>query len=154
MTNFGDKRRQLLKISNAAISAKKGTLGPRMAASIVAATVTAMITGGVMQLGVPVVLGSGLAVAALVNYYAPFAKTWGESLDNLLTDYEPVDHEAYAELHRVTRERGGLEFSPVFEWIDREQQAISALARPIPKEAGNKFMNKQVSPVREDRRND
>lgn len=153
MTNFGDKRRQLLKISNAAISAQKGSIGPRMAASIVAATVTAMITGAVMQLGGAVVLGSGLAVAALVNYYAPFAKTWGESLDNLLTDYEPVDHVAYADLHRVTRERGGLEFSPVFAWLDREQQAIAAL-EPVRNDAGSKFINKPVAPLGKDGRND
>ncbi|EPL59844.1 hypothetical protein B382_23973 [Stutzerimonas stutzeri B1SMN1] len=124
-----------------------------MAASIVAATVTAMITGAVMQLGGAVVLGSGLAVAALVNYYAPFAKTWGESLDNLLTDYEPVDHEAYAELHRVTRERGGLEFSPVFAWLDREQQAIADL-EPVKNDAGSKFINKPVAPLRKEGRND
>ena len=160
MTDLVAKRRLLLKISNAAISAQKGSVGPRMSIAIVAGVVTAMITGVTMQLGgnasgFPwVVMGSGLAVVALVNYFSPVAKTWGESLDNLLTEYEPVDHEAYAVLHRVTRERGGLEFSPVFEWIDREQQAISVVARPIPNDAGSKFINKSVAPTGDHRRDD
>lgn len=154
MTNFGDKRRQLLKISNAATCAQKGSVGPRLGAAIAAGAFTAAVTGTVMHLGWPVSVGSALAVVALAYHYLPTRKSWLDSLDDLLTAYDPVNLDAYAELHRITREQGGLQLSAVFEWIDREQDAISALTPRAVAGTGSKFINKPVAPVGKGRPND
>lgn len=146
MINFGDKRRQLLKISNAATCTQQGSVGPRIGAAIVAGAVTAAVTS-TMHLSWPISLGSALAVVALAYHYLPTRKSWFDSLDNLLTAYDPVNLEAYAELHRITREQGGLQLSAVFEWIDREQDAILALAPKAAPGTGSKFINKPVAPI-------
>jgi hypothetical protein len=89
--------------------------------------------------------------ALLVYFRAPFSKSWAEALDNRLTDYEPIDHEAYATFHHATRERGGLDLPAVFSWIEQEMTALSAITPKVPDCAAHKFISKPVKPVANDR---
>lgn len=91
--------------------------------------------------------GTGFVLCLLVYFRAPLAKSWAESLDNRLTDYEPIDHEAYAALHHATRQRGGLDLAAVFSWIDQERNTLSAVTPNAPDGAASKFINKPVRAV-------
>ncbi len=61
----------------------------------------------------------------LTNY----PKTWVEVVDNLLTEYKPIDKEAYNQLQLKTQNNRFLDFNDVFEWIGKERNAIKSISR-------------------------
>ncbi|AGZ38233.1 MULTISPECIES: hypothetical protein [Pseudomonas] len=149
--NFETRKKKLMDIRRCALDMQNGTLPPSMMASLLASISTAIIVGVIMKQDPLLVVGTSLVVALLVYFRAPFSKSWAEALDNRLTDYEPIDHEAYATFHHATRERGGLDLPAVFSWIEQEMTALSAITPKVPDCAAHKFISKPVKPVANDR---
>lgn len=146
------KRRQLSAIRNAVVSLDHRRMSPCAGAAIIAGGAAALVAGPVFQLGLTVAFSIGLAAVALTYVFARFPKSWAEVVDKRLTDYEPVDFEAYAKLHERTKEYGGLDLRAVFEWLDMESTAVQECVPTRPNGTGKRFMSKDVSGNREPRR--
>lgn len=154
MNDLRTKRRQLQRIFAAARCAQANCISQGM---IVAVTLGLFASGLAVQVfhqGGAVPAASGFVVSLLSYFYLPISTSWIELLDTRLTDYEPVDHAAYAELHETTREYGGFNISAVLDWIERERLAISDLTPRKPDGTAEKFMQKPVAPITEDRSHD
>ncbi len=69
---------------------------------------------------------TGCFISVLFYYLTNYPKTWVEHIDNLLTEYDPVDNEAYNQLQLITKNKGFLDIEDVLGWVkDEEKKLIS-----------------------------
>lgn len=126
MEKMCQKLKDLNAIQKAASKVEDESAPPLQYPSvIIAGVVTIGVCAGTQSL----ILGSlaGLLSAWGFQKFGPLpVMTWGEALDNLFTKYEPVDADAYANLHETTRSTLKLEPSAVYDWVKREKVAILA----------------------------
>lgn len=131
MNDLNEKYQQLIKIRKTAQLLQSRTPSPCYAAAVVAGIVAAAVSCWGLSLSAVVSVFTGFAVSFLAYQYLPLSKSWYDSLDDRITAYEPVNQEAYAELHKATRDMDGFNLIYVFHWLDREERAIRSRL-PLP----------------------
>lgn len=155
MNQLNEKMKQLTQINRAAESMQSGNASPCFAA----AAGLGMLATMVSLVSLPMTWGStwfitsiaaGGAVFFLAYYYLPYSKSWASVLDDRITAYDPVNHEAYAKLHASTRQKGGFDVQEVLHWVQAEYQAIDDRLPRHRDGTAQQFMSKAV----EDRTND
>jgi hypothetical protein len=111
----------------------------------------AMIVSGIVSVPLQSLVWS-LIICTLAFFLAfkmcKLPKSWGEAMDNRLTDYEPVDFLAYAKLQEQTKECGELGFSAVLKWAAHEEMVIRANIPKPTDGVGQRFMRKELPQVR------
>ncbi len=58
-------------------------------------------------------------------------KTWSLVIDNLLSQYEPINKEAFKHLQSVTIENGFLDFKTVAEFIKKENKVLDSAIKKV-----------------------
>ncbi|MCD5327841.1 hypothetical protein ACFFU8_09600 [Chromobacterium piscinae] len=149
------KRLQLRNIRMAVAKSLRGSMGPRFERASIGSVAAAAALLGIGKLleatGVHVVWSAlwwsafilGLVIHLWVNIKSKFPRLWIDLIDAKLSEYEPVDKEAFRHLQHHTREAGYLELAYVREWISTESYALDiAGGRFTPKR--NLFLDKQM----------
>jgi len=118
-----EKAKQLRKIEHAATSVQLGRPSPLVG---LAGLVGLIVGAGLLWAFPGHFLLSGVAV--LVVYFVGFKtfalhRSWRDALDNLLTEYEPVNAAAYQRLVDRCRDVQGFDLEAVFEWLQIEREA-------------------------------
>ena len=85
----------------------------------------------------------GILVYLAFHRCVPASRSPIEVLDDLISEYKPVDELGYAQLQRNARSARALIRIDLPQWVAREQEAIRDLM-PIPQGPGTKFMNKSL----------
>lgn len=152
MSDLASKRRQLAKMRTTADCMRRRILPPRLSAALVTAGIAAVATGVFMGLGKEWAILIGVIAFFFVYCYMPLSKSWAERLDDELTDYDPVDVKAYAELHETTQKIGGLKLDAVLYWMDKERAAIDDMTPVRPDGTARNFLDKKI--IRGDRPRD
>ena len=89
------------------------------------------------------VLLAGCLAHCLVMKWSRRPWTYVSLLDGLLARYEPVDRDAYLSLQDEARRLGSIARVSLWEWLDREHQALEAATRShIPSTAH--FLDKKL----------
>lgn len=67
-------------------------------------------------------------VSTIILYFlGSYKKTWSEHIDNLLSQYIPVNKDSYEYLKSVTIEKCYLDLEDVLIWVEVEEESILKL---------------------------
>lgn len=118
-------------------------LGPRMTIAITAAVVVGgFSTWAAGSIG-PSALIAGTAFAAVLRF-GRLSRTWADSMDLQLAEYDPIDRPAYVRLQRTT-EAEGFTQEAFYQWLSREYVALDAVDGIRPASSGRTlFLRKKV----------
>lgn len=109
------------------VRVRKSVMPPRQMLALSAAIAVLLVmlsAGGLTQVGFVLFLLISTAAFYGTMKWARSAKTWDERLDSQLSDYRPLDREAFELLKRKARETGALASSHVEEWLEAERSAV------------------------------
>lgn len=157
------KLKQLLRIERTQIKVEYRSFGPRFMSAMMVGIVTGAIVAGVLVLiddnGLLVWTGfqSGVLKGAfnslpfVLSVYAfsiytlksKEPKSWYGDLDAKLTQYEPVDKNAYRRLQQGTRDLGVVSGENLSEWVFAERNTIKLIMKPTVK-MNETFLDKKV----------
>ncbi|EEH6870583.1 hypothetical protein G0R39_004491 [Salmonella enterica] len=129
MSDLLSKRRKLARMRITTDCMTRRILPPLLSAALLTAGIAAVTTGIFIGVGKEWAILIGLMAFFFVYCYIPLPKSWAERLDDELTDYDPVDVNAYAELHETTQQIGGLQLEAVLHWMEKEQAAIADMMK-------------------------
>ena len=120
-----DKLNQLRAIAGIAQRCECRDIEPHTLAGFVAANLIALFAWTIFELSI----SSGLILTAtgFVSVYItyPFPRSWKETLDCLVTAYEPVDIDSYTIMHEATDGLDGLNLQAIRVWLGKESNALS-----------------------------
>lgn len=153
MIKLNEQIKQLTKIRKAAEFMRDGNASQCFSAAAglgVVTTITSIMFMSATLNKFAISIGVGFAVFFFAYKYLPFSKSWASVLDDRITAYEPLNHEAYAKLHASTRLKGGFDVQEVLNWVQFEYQAIDESLPRHRDGTAQQFMSKAV----EDRSHD
>ena len=85
----------------------------------------------------------GIAIFCWVCWRSTYPSRWFDLIDMKLTEYDPVNKEAYRNLQRDTGKDGHFEEWRVREWVMQERHALQ-IARGDLSPARDDFLRKQI----------
>lgn len=153
MTQLNGKIKELTQIKKAAEFMLNGNASQCFSAAAALGVLVSLICIMLMSATFnkfAVSIGTGFAVFFIAYQYLPLPKSWASVLDDRITAYDPVNHDAYAKLHASTRQKGGFDVQEVLHWVQAEYQAIDDRLPRQKDGTAQQFMSKTV----EDRTND
>lgn len=151
-TNVPDlksKRVQLTAIGNALQLSQRSSLGPRASFSLITgvaggivsfATASTLKAPGLVSLMVALIVG--IVVAVLTYRKSKLPSSYGERLDSLLAEYDPVYQDAFVTLQKQVRASGMYRHHEVAEWITEELRAIDYATSPLKDES--QFLKREL----------
>lgn len=153
MTQLNEQIKQLTQIKKAAEFMRDGNASQCFSAAAALGVLVAIICIMLMSATFnkfAISIGTGFAVFFLAYQSLPLPKSWASVLDDRITAYDPLNHEAYAKLHASTRQKGGFDVEEVLHWVAVEYQSIDDRLPRHRDGTAQQFMSKSV----EDRSHD